>query len=140
MAYAKALLKEQLLDERLSSDPMVSKEIESTLPARLASEFRDPLYDHKLKGELIATHIANNLVNQMGATFMKRLEDASGADPVEIAVSWLAVEEIFELKPLWLAIEALDYKVAADIQMEMMLELVRLSRGANALVVKKLPR
>ena len=129
LAYAKSYLKEKLVAPVFTEDPYLRKEVSKAFPGLINKQYSEALFNHKLIQELIATQLANTVINMMGITFVKRMEDAAGADAVEATKSFIAVRDIFDVMQIWGAIEALDNKVAAEIQLEMMLTVVRLMRS-----------
>ena len=90
-------------------------------PSRLRQRFPAQLERHPLRREIVATRIANDLVNRAGTTFLFRLGDETGAAPDEIARAYTAAREVAGLRELWAAIEALDGKVPAKTQTAMLL-------------------
>lgn len=136
LAYSKSLLKEQLVNESFVNDPLVTRQIEKTLPKTLFIRFKTALLDHKLKNELVATGVANRMVNRMGITFTRRMEDSTGASVFEIAKSWLVVHELFDIERRWRTIESLNYEIAAEIQQEMFLDIVRLMRVCTRWILR----
>jgi glutamate dehydrogenase len=131
ISYAKADLKEQLDCEEISQDPYVSKMVEEAFPQKLVEEYNGPVMNHKLRSQIVATQLANDLVNYMGITFVNRLAESTGATVVEVARAYVAARDIFGMQELWSKIEALDYKVSADVQADMMSRLMKLVRRAS---------
>jgi glutamate dehydrogenase len=79
----------------------------------------------------MATQIANDIVNRMGLNFVMRQQKATGAPVADVARAYTTVLEIYQLPAMWSAIEALDHKVSSGVQMEMMLNLIRLVKRAT---------
>lgn len=131
ISYAKADLKEQLDCEEISQDPYVSKMVETAFPQKLVEEYNGPVMNHKLRSQIVATQLANDLVNYMGITFVNRLAESTGATVVEVARAYVAARDIFGMQELWSKIEALDYQVSADVQADMMSRLMKLVRRAS---------
>jgi glutamate dehydrogenase len=70
-----------------------------------------------------------------GTTFAFRLHEESGAPASEIARAYAAARDIFEMRPQWGEIEALDNRVEAAVQIEMLLAGRRLiERGSRWLL------
>jgi glutamate dehydrogenase len=97
-------------------------------PKDLTSKFKKELGEHQLRREIIATQIANDMVNHMGITFVERLQQSTGADPATIALAWIIARDVFRIDNWWDRIEALDYHVSAELQLELMQDLMRLMR------------
>ncbi len=77
---------------------------------------------HPLKREIIATHVLNSMVNRVGSTFVHRLCETTGARAHEVVRAYLLSREIFSLVPLWQAVEALDNRVADEVQSAMLID------------------
>ena len=76
----------------------------------------DVLIGHRLRREIIATTVANALVNRVGPSF---IEDTQGADRAGRRIDRAGVPDradVFELEAVWRAIEALDNEVPAAAQ------------------------
>jgi len=131
LSYTKAILKEVLADSDVPKDPYISQEIETAFPKILIQEYKTQVYEHKLRDQIIATQVANSMVNYMGITFVHRMKDAAGSDIPDIAMAFIAARDVFGLESWWQQIEALDHKVSAEHQMEMMRMLIRLIRRAT---------
>ncbi len=131
ISYAKADLKEQLNLEEISQDPYLCKIVETAFPQKLVDDYNSPVMNHKLRSEIVATQLANDLVNYMGITFVNRLTESTGATVVEVARAYVAARDVFGLHDLWAKIEQLDYQIPANVQADMMSRLMRLVRRAS---------
>ncbi|MFT7410209.1 MAG: glutamate dehydrogenase [Oleispira sp.] len=131
ISYAKADLKERLNIEAISQDSYLCRIVETAFPQKLVDDYNSPVMNHKLRSEIVATQLANDLVNYMGITFVNRLTASTGATVVEVARAYVAARDIFGLHDLWSKVEALDYQISAKIQADMMCRLRRLVRRAS---------
>ncbi|MGC8119356.1 NAD-glutamate dehydrogenase [Marinobacter sp. VGCF2001] len=128
ISYVKGDLKQVLIESTLPDDPLLAGEMYKVFPRELTKNFSRELGEHQLRREIIATQIANDMVNHMGITFVERLNQSTGADPASIALAWIITRDVFRIDSWWDKIEALDYHVSADLQMELMQDLMRLMR------------
>ena len=126
VSYSKALLKEQLIESDLGLDPHLKNAVKTAFPPRLLEEYEDEVLDHQLQREIMSTQIANDIVNRMGLNFVLRQRKATGAPVADVARAYTTVMEVFSVAEYWDQIEALDHQVASDVQIQMMLELIRL--------------
>ncbi|MCQ4269102.1 NAD-glutamate dehydrogenase [Pseudomonas stutzeri] len=131
ISYSKIELKEALLKSRVPDDDYLAREMESAFPQLLGERYRDVMLRHRLRREIVSTQIANDLVNHMGITFVQRLSEATGMSAANVAGAYVIVRDIFHLPHWFRQIEALDYKVPAELQLRLMDELVRLGRRAT---------
>ncbi|TVP92984.1 MAG: NAD-glutamate dehydrogenase [Pseudomonadaceae bacterium] len=131
VSYAKADLKETLGGSDIAADEYFTAELHSAFPRVLGKKFAKALDNHRLRSQIIATQLANNLVNHMGITFLRRLEQSTGAPVGEIAKAYVVGRDVFGLMDSFAAIEALDYQIPAEVQLELMDDLMRLGRRAT---------
>ncbi len=131
ISYTKIDLKQALLKSAVPDDPYFMREMETAFPRRMAEQYPDAMYRHRLRREIVSTQIANDLVNNMGITFAHRLVEATGMSQANVAGAYIVVRDIFHLRHWWRQIEELDYRVPADLQNVLLDELTRLGRRAT---------
>ncbi|PKM26297.1 MAG: NAD-glutamate dehydrogenase [Gammaproteobacteria bacterium HGW-Gammaproteobacteria-13] len=131
ISYSKIDLKESLLKSLVPDDEYLAREMETAFPPLLAKKFGEPMRRHRLKREIVSTQIANDLVNHMGITFVQRLKESTGMSAANVAGAYVIVRDLFRLPHWWKQIEALDYQVSAELQLQLMDELMRLGRRAT---------
>jgi glutamate dehydrogenase len=131
LAYSKIDFKDMLLDSALMDDPACLPYLESAFPAQIGEGFMPQLQEHRLRREIIATQLSNAICNRMGPTFVKRIYDESGANPPQVAKSYLVASHIFDMDALWAQIQGLGTTVHATVQHDMMVILMRLIRRAT---------
>ncbi|QJQ95718.1 MULTISPECIES: NAD-glutamate dehydrogenase [Halomonadaceae] len=131
ISYAKSVLKDSLIASDVPDDPYIQQHLERIFPSILVERFREEMYEHKLKREIVATQIANDLVDHMGVVFVRRLMDSTGAERADIARAYIVARDSFNLNGLWQQIEALDNQIESQVQYRMMLDLMRLLRRAS---------
>ncbi|HEY1274856.1 MAG TPA: NAD-glutamate dehydrogenase [Thermoleophilaceae bacterium] len=135
LAYSKVDLYAELLDSDVPEDPYLSAELEHYFPSPLPERFDDLMKGHRLRREIIATQVVNNMLHGGGTTFVFRLNEETGAPASEIARAYAVAREIFQMRPQWWEIEGLDNQVDAETQIAMLLEGRRLiERGARWLL------
>jgi glutamate dehydrogenase len=81
---------------------------------------------HPLRREIVATVVANTMINRTGSVFVHRMGEETGAGPEDVTRAYILVRDVFGLEALWLEIDALDNKVPAALQYEMLIEAGRL--------------
>ncbi|AZT85585.1 NAD-glutamate dehydrogenase [Marinobacter sp. NP-4(2019)] len=131
ICYAKIELKRALIDSWVTADCHFSKALESAFPALLVERYPEAVHNHQLRREIIATQIANDLINRMGITFVYNLHKATGADYAQISAAYLISCELYGIDQRWNEIEALDNQIDSNIQLAMMRELRHLISRAS---------
>ena len=82
---------------------------------------------HPLRAEIIA-RLANIFVDDIGLNFVARMEDETGATSAEIAICCIIVREVFNIDTILREIEALDNKISAQVQAEILYIVRRMCR------------
>jgi glutamate dehydrogenase len=119
LAYAKLALHDAILQSRLPDDPYLSGELERYFPRTLFERFPDAIAGHRLRREIIATQLANAVVNRAGPSVVVRLADQTGADAATIATAYAAVRDSYDLLSINRAIDKLDGKVPGSAQLRL---------------------
>ena len=131
VSYAKMVLKESLVTDEITENPYYRQLLVKSFPRPLREKFNDAMDNHPLRKEIIATKLANNIVNDMGLNFMVRMNEETGANEAEIALCYSIASEIFQMRETWLSISDLDNKIPSSVQTEMLYQLRRTVRRAT---------
>ena len=119
LAYAKLTLYDDLLESTVPDDPYLARELVRYFPKEIAARFPDALEHHRLRREIIATHLGNSMINRGGPSLIVRIADQTGASPAAIAAAFAAVRDSYEMTALNTAIDGLDNKVSGKLQLDL---------------------
>ena len=119
LAYAKLALHDAILHSALPDDPYLSLELERYFPRTLFDRFPDAIGSHRLRREIIATQLANAVVNRAGPSVVVRLADQTGADAARIATAYAAVRDSYDLLAINRSIDKLDGVVPGTVQLRL---------------------
>jgi len=122
LSHSKISTFQMLLDSDVPEDTFLAEDLERYFPTALSSRFKHLMPGHRLRREIIATHVTNSMINRVGPGFTLRMNELTGAHPSDTARAYAAAREIFRLRDLWHEIEGLDNAVASKIQKELMHE------------------
>jgi glutamate dehydrogenase len=125
LSYAKNSLSSALVDSSLPDDPYLERDLRCYFPERLSPRFEERMKRHRLRREIIATVISNEIVNRAGITFIHEASEKSGRPAGDVAQAFVAAREVFETTALWNGVEALDNVVATGVQTSLLLEIGR---------------
>ncbi len=117
LAYAKITLYEDLLESAVPDDAYLGRELVRYFPGVIPERFPDALTKHRLRREIIATQLANSMINRGGPSLMVRIADQTGAAPADIAFAFAAVRDSYGMTAFNTAIDSLDNIVAAKVQL-----------------------
>ncbi|MDP2619443.1 MAG: NAD-glutamate dehydrogenase [Hyphomicrobiales bacterium] len=119
IAYAKITLYNDLLTSNVPDDSYLGAELMRYFPAAARERFADEIHEHRLRREIIATMLANSMINRCGPTMINRLTDETGADVPKIAAAFAAARDSFQMTALNSEIDALDNKIVNTVQLEL---------------------
>jgi glutamate dehydrogenase len=138
MAYTKVYLYDRLLTADLPEDEHLFADLERYFPPPLRHRYESEMRNHRLRREIIATVVANELVDRAGSTFAFRLGEETGAPPDDLARGYAVAREVFGMPSFWEEVEVLDNHVDAGIQTEMLIEARRLTERSTRWLVRAL--
>ncbi|MEX0953340.1 MAG: NAD-glutamate dehydrogenase domain-containing protein [Nitriliruptoraceae bacterium] len=108
IAWAKRDLKETLLAQPLADAQLLDNAITDQFPAGAVTRFGSLLAQHRLRRELIATSIANDVVDRMGVTFVHEVADVTGAPVVDVVVAHRIAHDVLDTPRLWELVDAME--------------------------------
>jgi len=126
LSYAKIVLNDELLLSDLPDDPCMVPELLSYFPKPLRERFPDGIKKHRLRREIVATVLTNDIVNRVGVTFVHEVKEKTGMPAEEVVRAYLVAREISGMAALWEEIEALDSIGAGGAQASLLTECGRL--------------
>ncbi|MFC7598449.1 NAD-glutamate dehydrogenase domain-containing protein [Terrabacter sp. GCM10028922] len=101
LAHAKNLVHELLLDGDIPEDPGVVDTLGGYFPQPVRSEYAEQIASHELGREIIATRLANELIDRVGPGFIYRVEDRTGATTDQAIRAIMIVKDLLGLDDLW---------------------------------------
>jgi glutamate dehydrogenase len=163
MAQSKIHLYTALLDTDVPEDPYLAEDLSRYFPPPLgvgfaqrpaspdrirvggsessgSARYPEQMRKHHLRRELIATIVANQLVDRAGVTFAFRLVEETSSDIAALARAYAVAREVFAMREFWDAVEALDNQIEAGTQLAMLNEARRLVERATRWLVRSRTR
>ncbi|NNE22803.1 MAG: NAD-glutamate dehydrogenase [Rhizobiales bacterium] len=131
MAYAKMVLFDELLQTDVPDDPYFEEQLFRYFPAGMQKKYAAEISNHRLRREIIATMLANGMINRGGPTFILRLQEETGHDVAHIAKAYAVARDAFSLIDTAQLIDALDNQIDGGLQVELYVQLQRILRRAT---------
>ena len=119
LAYAKIDLFNELIASEVPDDPYFARHLMAYFPKDLQERYPDEIEGHRLRREIIATQLSNEVINRGGSTMFVRLKEETGHAADRIALAFTAAEAVFDLEPLNDEIDALDTRLSGRFQLKL---------------------
>lgn len=111
LSYAKIGLFDDLMASSLPADAYFMPTLKSYFPKRMQRDFGDEIAGHRLNEEIVATELANAVINRGGPAFVSMFADIGGAMPGDVVRAFVIARDGLELEALYDRIDALDGKI-----------------------------
>ncbi|EGF92001.1 bacterial NAD-glutamate dehydrogenase family protein [Asticcacaulis biprosthecium C19] len=115
MAYGKLVLFDDIVASGAPDDADLEPVLIDYFPDALHGYAAD-IRKHRLHREIIATVLANDIVNVTGPSFPTRVMKGAGVDAEAFVFAFAAARKLFGIQALWAEVSALDAKVPAAAQ------------------------
>jgi glutamate dehydrogenase len=106
ISTAKLALQEAIEKSDLAEDVALEGDLIRAFPLQMQEKETDAIKAHQLRGEIIATKLANRIVNRMGVILPFTLAEETSASLDEIARAFAIAEQLFDVRKLWDDIDA----------------------------------
>ena len=115
LSTAKLALQDAIETGRIGEDDSLVPDLLAAFPTEMRETFAEAIEHHQLRCEILATKIANRLVNRMGMIHPYELAEEEGAALSDIASMFVVAERLFGLRDLWASIDDAPMPEAARI-------------------------
>ena len=105
LATAKLALQDAIEGSALGADPALLPDLHAAFPTAMQERFATAIDQHRLRGEIVATKLANRIVNRIGILHPFEVAEEEGAALADIAAMFVVAERQFGLAELWREIE-----------------------------------
>ncbi|MEE9322139.1 MAG: NAD-glutamate dehydrogenase [Granulosicoccus sp.] len=119
VSYSKMVMYDELLASDFTTEAALEPVLLDYFPTELRDRFSTDIHSHRLRNEIVATVVTNDVVNRLGPTFAYRMAQELGTTSSELAEAFVVVRNIFRLPALWQSIESLDNQIECDVQHRM---------------------
>ncbi len=125
LSTAKLAIQAEAEEAKLGADPLMDGEVLAAFPADMVAGQREAILTHQLRGEIVATKVANRLINRMGLIHPFELAEEEGVGIADVAEAFVVAEKLFDVPTLWVRIDAepMDEGVRLSLYGEVAVEL-----------------
>ncbi|MGY4685083.1 NAD-glutamate dehydrogenase [Micromonospora aurantiaca (nom. illeg.)] len=138
LAYVKIVLEREIVGEGLADEEWTTDVLVNYFPTPLRQRFAERMGRHRLRRDIVTTVLVNEAINRGGISFVFRVVEETAASAADVLRAYVVVREVFGLRDLWDAVEALDNKVSPELQTAVYLDTRRLlDRAVRWLVTNR---
>ena len=117
LSISKLVLQAAAEELRLAEDPLVGPQLFDAFPKAMRKTHADAIRAHRLRNEIVATKVANRLVNRLGPGVAFDLIEEEGASLQQVVSAFLVAERLLDLDTLWEEIEHDDLPETVRIEL-----------------------
>jgi glutamate dehydrogenase len=108
LSISKLVLQDAAEELRPAEDALVGPQLFDAFPKAMRKAHAESIRAHRLRNEIVATKIANRLVNRLGPGIAFDLTEEEGASLQQVVAAFLVAERLLDLDELWEKIERDD--------------------------------
>ncbi|MHA4854234.1 NAD-glutamate dehydrogenase domain-containing protein [Rhodococcus sp. MSC1_016] len=101
LAQSKNIVRDELLDSRIPEDAAFAGVLSAYFPQPIRDQLPAETTEHYLRREIIATKVADDLINHVGPGLIYQLEERLGVKTPAVAAAYAVVRGIFNIDDLW---------------------------------------
>ena len=121
IAYTKNVNIAEIMTTSLPDEPALDEDLVTYFPAPLREAYLPYIRRHRLRREIAATQLVNQMVNLSGISYDHRMTEDTGASVTDVARAWLVVREVLDFPDWWAEIDRLE-GMSLDDHLEMYLD------------------
>jgi len=134
LSTAKLCLQRALEDSALVDDPLLAEDLFAAFPPAMRDAYADEIAGHRLRREIIATKLANRIVNRLGPVHPFELVEEEGCSLAQVAAAFVAAERLLDCAQTWASLDHAE--MAEQARLAMFDRTARAMRGHIADVLR----
>ncbi|ASY44880.1 MAG: NAD-glutamate dehydrogenase [Pseudomonadota bacterium] len=113
LSTAKLSLQDAIEQSDIASDDSMTGELMAAFPPAMQEKEADAIAAHALRREIIATKVANRIVNRLGLIHPFEMVEEEGCSLGDMASAFLIAERLYDIDALWADIDAAEMAESA---------------------------
>ncbi len=105
LSISKLVLQDAAEELQLSEDKLIQPQLFEAFPKPMRKAHADSIRAHRLRNDIVATKVANRLVNRLGPGVAFDLTEEEGSSLKQVIAAFLVAERLLDLDGLWREIE-----------------------------------
>jgi glutamate dehydrogenase len=117
LSISKLVLQDAAEELQPAEDALVGPQLFDAFPKAMRKAHAEAIRAHRLRNEIVATKVANRLVNRLGPGVAFDLTEEEGASLQQVIAAFLVAERLLDLNKLWQEIEQDDLPETVRIEL-----------------------
>jgi glutamate dehydrogenase len=117
LSTAKLTLQEAIEHSTVPDDPKMGEDLAASFPQQMQAREADAIKHHQLRREIIATELANRVINRLGLIHPYELAEEEGCSLGDVASAFVVVDRIFDVQSLWDEIDRSEMPEASRLKL-----------------------
>jgi len=108
LSSSKLVLQRALEESAVVDDPVLEADLFAAFPPQMQETYAEDIRSHRLRRELIATKLANRIVNDLGPVHPFELVEEEGVSLAQVASAFVVAARLLDLKGIWTLLDGPD--------------------------------
>jgi glutamate dehydrogenase len=117
LSTTKLVLQDAMEASDLARDPALEPLLLGDFPEEMRGPFKSRILHHRLRNQLVATVVANKIVNRMGLVHPFELAEEEGASLGRVCSAFVSASALLELDEIWQTLETAKMPETARIKL-----------------------
>lgn len=105
LSSTKLVLQDRIEATALPDDASLAPSLIAYFPAPMQKTYKAEIENHRLKREIIATKLANRVINRLGIIHPFELAEEEGVGLADVCAAFVSAEHLFGIDVLWTGLE-----------------------------------
>jgi len=108
LSSSKLTLQDAIEAGDLTRDPAMESTLFGYFPTPLREKYAEQIREHRLRNEIIATDLANRIVNRLGIVHPFELAEEEGVGLNDVATAFVTADRLLDIQSIWDALDTAD--------------------------------
>jgi glutamate dehydrogenase len=117
LSTAKLALQRALEDSIVVDDPVLESELIAAFPQAMHETYETEIVHHRLRREIIATKLANRVINRLGPVHPFELVEEEGCSLAQVAAAFVTAERLLDCQTTWTLLDHAEMPEEARLAM-----------------------